>query len=423
MLTADLAQSWLRGGRTGPRLIDPEDPDYLRDASSLIALFDEHEGRPRSALDLALTDYVGTGTDYKIQRGLIKLLTDRCTFETSAAKDPVEIRRALFLRARAAHPLIGDEARRAEVVAEAARELECPPEALLESLYADLPENQKLVEFERTTPRELLDLYNVAQAQALLYRCVQMQLWIEPQSPEGYRELFGAIKAYRLIHTIRGSVSEGYEIRLDGPVSMFHRSQKYGVQMAVFLPALLLCAGWRMRAEIAQKPGTASAYFELHSGQKQLRSHYLSAMPYENPTHEKLAESWTKFDTPWRLEPSAEVIDLGESAFIPDFVLGHPDGFKVYLEILGFWTPKHLHERLKEFEHAGIKNFLVAAWEELRGSRDPLARIPPQTIIYKSKLDPASVEVAANALAFGERQNEKGEDEKGKMKKGGKGKG
>ena len=61
MLTADLAQSWQRGGRTGPRLIDPEDPDYLRDASSLIALFAEHEGRPRSALRhaLARADHFG----------------------------------------------------------------------------------------------------------------------------------------------------------------------------------------------------------------------------------------------------------------------------------------------------------------------------------------------------------------------------
>ena len=77
-----------------------------------------------------------------------------------------------------------------------------------------------------------------------------MRLWVEPQAPEGFRELFGAIKAYRLIHTVKGNSREGYEVRLDGPVSIFHRSQKYGIQMAVFLPALLLCKGWRMRAEI-----------------------------------------------------------------------------------------------------------------------------------------------------------------------------
>src|SRR3712207_6397859 len=107
MLTADLAQSWQRGRRTGPRLIDPSDPDFLRDASDLIRIFRAHENRPRHELDEALSDYVGLGTDYKIQRGLIKLLLDRCTFETAAQIDPVEIRRALFLKARQRHPVTG----------------------------------------------------------------------------------------------------------------------------------------------------------------------------------------------------------------------------------------------------------------------------------------------------------------------------
>ena len=78
MLTADLAQSWQRGGRTGPRYIDTADPDYQRDAEELIRLFTEHEGRAKRELDGLLEDYVGTSTDYKVIRGLIKLLLDRC---------------------------------------------------------------------------------------------------------------------------------------------------------------------------------------------------------------------------------------------------------------------------------------------------------------------------------------------------------
>jgi predicted nuclease of restriction endonuclease-like RecB superfamily len=402
MLTADLAQSWTRGGRTGPRTIDTDDPDYLRSASDLIQIFDTHAGRARHELDQALQEYVGTGTDYKILRGLIKLLMDRCEFETATTTDPIEIRRALFLKARAHHPVVNNDALRAEVVIEVARELGCAPDVVTGGLYADLPENQKLNEFETLNESELLDLYNVAQAQALLYRCVEMRLWIEPQSPEAYRELFGATKAYRLIHSIKGSAAAGYEIRLDGPVSMFHRSQKYGVQMAVFLPALLLCTGWRMRAEITQKPGSASAFFELDSRQKKLRSHYLSAVPYENPALEKFAESWTQHDSAWTLSYSSEVIDLGASVFIPDFALTHADGQQVYLEMLGFWTPQRLQEKLKEFAHVGFKNFLVAAWDDLRGSREPLARIPEHTIVFKRNLDPAIVELTVNKMIFGE---------------------
>jgi predicted nuclease of restriction endonuclease-like RecB superfamily len=410
MLTADLAQSWLRGGRTGPRYIETDDPDYLHDAERLIQLFTEHEGRTRQELVARLEEYVGLGTDYKILRGLIKLLTDRCEFETASPVDPIEIRRALFLQARKAHPVADDERARFVIVEEAARELGCAPEVVLAGLYADLPSNQKLMEFERLQAGELLDLYNLAQAQALLYRCVEMRLFVEPQSPENYRELFGAIKAYRLIHTIKGSAASGYEVRLDGPVSMFHRSQKYGVQMAVFLPALLLCKGWRMRAEIAQKPGSSHAFFELDSDQTRLRSHYLGGAARERSAQEKLVESWDRFESAWTLEPSSEVIDLGESAFIPDFVLAHPDGQQFYLEILGFWTPRHLHERLKEFEHAGIKNFIIAAWDELRGSREPMTRVPLHTIIYKKKLDAIAIELALAQLLVQGEQNRQPEN-------------
>lgn len=402
MLTADLAQSWMRGGKTGPRYVDVEDEQYQHDAAELISIFAACEGRTHAELDEALDAHVGLGVDYKILRGFIKLLTDRCEFETVSVKDPVEIRRALFLRAGQTHPLIEDNETRANVVREAALELECHPEALLTGLYADLPDNQRLMKFESLSAAELLDLYNVAQAQALLYRCLEMRLWVEPQNTEAYRELFGAIKAYRLIHTIKGNAEDGYEIHLNGPVSMFHRSQKYGVQMAVFLPALLLCTGWKMRAEISAKLNSGAsrnAAFELDSRQHQLRSHYLSIPPYENPVREKLIAAWAKSGSEWQLEESSAVIDTGDSAFIPDFVLRHPDGREVYLEIFGFWTPRYLQERLKEFAHAKLKNFIIAAWDELRGSREPLTRVPEHTIIFKTRLDPAELVAMCEQIA------------------------
>ena len=114
----------------------------------------------------------------------------------------------------------------------------------------------------------------------------------------------------------------------------------------------------------------------------------------ENAFVEKLTPRWTRAASEWGLEPNNEVIDLGESAFIPDFALRHGSGRKVYLEVLGFWTPRYLTDRLKEFERAGFKNFLLAASEELRGSRDGLNTLPPNLILFKSSLDPKDVQAA-----------------------------
>src|SRR5215218_5895214 len=157
MLTADLAMSWQRGDRINPRYIDAEDEEYLRAAEDLIALFSSHDGRTRAALEESLADYVGTGTDYRILRGLIKLLTDRCEFETSAPAEPSEIRRALFPKARERHPVVAAGGRE-ELVRETAHELSCDPATLMDALYADLPGNQRLTAFEPLTAAELLDL-------------------------------------------------------------------------------------------------------------------------------------------------------------------------------------------------------------------------------------------------------------------------
>src|SRR5919206_4250499 len=124
MLTAELAQSWQRGGRTGPRLIDAGDADHLSDAATLIRLFQSFEGHARYELDEALAEYVGTGTDYRTQRGLIKLLLDHCTFETVAARDPVELRRALFRKARDYYPVLKGSPAAVELVAAVARDIE-----------------------------------------------------------------------------------------------------------------------------------------------------------------------------------------------------------------------------------------------------------------------------------------------------------
>jgi len=397
MLTADLAMSYRRGNRISPRYLQSDDPRHLQTAADLALIVEQHRGRRRAELERALDEYIGVGTDYKILRGLIKLLTDRCEFETSGAKDPAEIRRALFTKAAAHHPVVADDQLRQRLIAEAAAELECSPEEVMAGLYADLSGNQRLVAFEEMSAEDLLDRYNLAQAQALLYRCSEMRLRIEPQEPGVTRRLFAEIKAFRLIHAIRGNPASGYDAQLSGPVSIFHRSQRYGVQMAVFLPALLLYPGWRMRAEIGTKTG--AAFFELDSKQKHLRSHYVADdLRPQNLRIAKLLEDFGKLDGEWTAQPSQEVIDLGESAFVPDLVFTRDGDEPIYLELLGYWTPRSLKERLKEFERAGFGNYAIAASEEMRCSRDAPSQSPPNVIVYKKSLNARELQARLSRL-------------------------
>ncbi len=395
MLTAELAMSWRRGNRTGPRRINPDDPEKIAEATDLIAIFRAHVGKTRAELEAAVEEYAGTATDYKTLRGLAKLLTDRCQFDTAAVADPSDLRRALFLHAR--RPTLEAMERRRALEATAAL-LGCSPDQLLAGLYADLEQRQKMSAFDEPTPRELIDRYNLAQAQALLYRCVEMRLEIEPQEPTHYRELFNAIKAYRLIHRISGDAHRGYVVTLDGPVSLFHRSQKYGIQMAAFLPALLACRGWRMRAEIETKDGER-AFYELNAFQHQLRPPQPQPSLSNDELTAKFVSDWERKARTWRLAPTTELIQVGEMIFAPDFVLHHPTGQCVYLEILGFWTPRDLRARLDEYRRCGFRRFVIALSEELRGSRDQPPMLPPNVVSCKTTLDARRIEEAATAVA------------------------
>ncbi|MCP9496395.1 MAG: DUF790 family protein [Pyrinomonadaceae bacterium MAG19_C2-C3] len=415
MLTADLAQSWQRNGRVFPKLVEADDATLLQTAAELIGIVRDNYERSRADLEAALDAYVGTGTDYRILRGLIKLLTDVCTFETQSRHEPSEIRQKVFLQARARHPISSSntqdetsliENARAAVLAEVARQLACSVDEIEQGLYADLSSAQRLVMFDEPDAASLLERYNLAQAQAVLYRAVEMRLSVAPQEAVHARAIFDAIKAYGLVHTIAGSAHAGYEVTLTGPVSMFHRSQKYGIQMAVFLPALLLCRGWYMRAEIAAKNKDdrhtkphANLIYELNHAQDDLHSHLLPAPRVSHELPEKLLTTWERGGGAWTLAPSVEVIDLGASAFVPDLVAEHIGGKRVYIEVFGFWTPAHLAARIKDFERERFSDWLIVATDELRCSRDPAAIASPHVLICKATLDAALVRLKLDEAA------------------------
>ena len=401
MLTSDLAINWRRGDKIFPYLIRANDATFLRDAGNLIEIFEDFAGRTRGELERELEDYVGTVTDYRILRGFIKLLTDCCEFETASVAAPEEIRRKAFLEARRFQPVLPNSERRDEILQIVAEEFQTDARTISSNLYADLSSNQKLISFAAISPEELLNRYNLAQAQALLYKCVEMKIRAAPSDAANYRSIFGWIKHFGLIHSVAGNAAGGYEITLTGAASLFHRSQKYGIQMAVFLPALLLCRDWAMRAEISQKQGE-NVFYELSSEQRELDSCYSDEPEYINSDVQNLKKNWEKSSVKWRLQENNEVVDLGKTAFIPDLVLVSSEGEKIYTDVLGFWTPKSLQKRLEEFRAANFRQFILVACQELRGSREEPLWESDNVLFYKAKIEPVVLANKAEKLLFSE---------------------
>lgn len=77
------------------------------------------------------------------------------------------------------------------------------------------------------------------QAQGLLYSALHLRLTAHRNVPGEYRRLFRHLKFHGLMYAVEGHLDDGYQIYVDGPASLFKQTRKYGLQMAMFLPALL----------------------------------------------------------------------------------------------------------------------------------------------------------------------------------------
>ena len=395
MLTSDLLLTRTEGPYLYPRYVRTDAPRFTRMAEELIAIYTAHQGKPRRELTVALNQYAEDRTDFRIQRGLAKLLRDdRCEFEEQAVAPPLEIRRRLFALARENHPVVLQPdhihpVTKDELIAEVAREYKAEPEQIAWALYADLAENHILTRFDPPEPAWLLQRYNVALAQALLYRCIRMKLSVFRNIPSRYKQLFKFIKFYQLMHAIEGDLDSGYEILLDGPVSMFRLSQKYGLKLAVFLPALLLCTRWKMEAEIVTAAGE-HCYFPLDESAN-LVSHYRDSTMYDSLLEKTFAERFHAIESGWKIEREVAIINLKETVFIPDFAFRHMDGRTALMEIVGYWRPEYLKKKLMKLRRSGRQDMVIAVSANLNVSQDDFTDVPGRVFFFKNRINPKEV--------------------------------
>ncbi|MCA9562523.1 MAG: DUF790 family protein, partial [Myxococcales bacterium] len=270
MLTADLLMATCRSGRVYPRYVKTSDKDLLELAGELIATFQEAaDSKPpwrRGRLDEELADQADPNHSPIRFKGLCKLLFDRSEFEERSELDPETVRKLVFERAAGTNRgKIGQpwETQRTAILSAVAEELGTSATAVEAAMYVDLEENQRLTRFRPITADSLLDRYNLALAQAVLIRATELRLEVGKATPAAYRQLFRALKFRQLIHQIEPTEG-GFKIVVDGPLSLFSSSTKYGVAIANFLPTLLLLDNWSLEADILWGKKKTRTRFELH---------------------------------------------------------------------------------------------------------------------------------------------------------------
>jgi predicted nuclease of restriction endonuclease-like RecB superfamily len=265
---------------------------------------------------------------------------------------------------------------RTAVLRRVAEEMELTPEQVDQGLFADLKSEQRLTHFKDTTAERLLQRYNVALAQAVLFRSTRVHVAVRHEPPARYRQLLRQVKFHQLICEIEATGAGCYLLHLDGPLSLFSATQKYGLQLARFLPWVLLCRDFELNAELAWGAQRKPKTFSLSLSDR-LVSYVSDTGTYVPPELGMFIELFRKRIEHWDIDAETEVFPLGDGFWVPDFRLTHrASGGSVYLEVLGFWRKSSAEIHLQRLKKHAATRFLLAVSDGLRIEEADLEGLP-----------------------------------------------
>ena len=373
MLTADLVHVRRRGDRL--HVVPLTDPKRTRArdlAASALALVRAHVGLPRGALVEAWAQVAVAPSEIRLARALFKLALDRCEFDEGVAIDPVELRREIFTRsATLRRSTTGDFTRHAPLL-EIAQTRGVDVDTIEEALYADLPTAHVLRKADLPSPDGLLSTYDLAQHQAVLLRAVRLRARVFCASAAGYRAIFRKLKFHRLLYTLEKlGRNAGYAVDIDGPFSLFEQTTKYGLKLALALPAIMDGDTWDVAAELRWGKDRRPLSYRLRGGAATGQAEATTGLPDEVTA---LLADLGGLKSPWQGFPAETILDLaGIGACVPDLEFVHREsGRRVFLEVLGFWSRAAVWKRV-EMAKAGLPHPIVfAVSKHLRVSEEVL---------------------------------------------------
>lgn len=387
MLTADLVRVRRKGDELIVSPLGPRNrPIAELLATQLVELAAEHVGQTKDRWTAARALIQVPARARKLADGLVKLIEDRCTFAMDEGVDPIALRDAVFAAASSIRAALGpgEPFDRDAVLAAVGAEHGLDPEAAEARLYGDLKAAWRLQAFDPIEPLELVDRYETSQGQAVLLRATRVTAVVHRAKPAALRRLFRKLKFLRLIHVIRPVADGATRIDLDGPASLFESSTKYGLQLALLLPALERTGPWSLDAEVLWGPAKDRCRLHLEGVGKNADEHETSALPDEVET---LLERLRKKPDGWTFSINRKVLDLpGVGLCVPDLVAKKEDQ-RVYVEVLGFWSRPAVWKRVELVEKGLRHKILFCVSSRLRVGEAALGDdLPGSLYVYKSAL-------------------------------------
>ena len=363
MLTKDLLQYKTKNGQILSQFVNPADNPLLAIAEQLIAVFEESSDKPRATL-LESTKHIIDSTPGApiVKRGLEKLLLDRTEFDTTPNEKLIAFRQKLFtetsrlLSQETFENYTDYQQKVSGIMTDESAELSL-------KLYADLPSSQPVLTFKTLSAEHLLHRYNTAQVQGLLLHSNSLMLKLADSMTAELRQLFKYLRFNQLLSTIRKE-DELYQITVDGPLNLFYKTKRYGMNLANFFVAVLHQPKWELTAEIQfRNKQSYRLSLDESCGIKPITQQFLAYIPEDIQLFQAMLRNKTD---DWQIRPGSQFIPLpGDRYCFPDYQLVHKNGAETAIELFHPWHQGHLIARLHTLAEQKNVSLILGVSKEL----------------------------------------------------------
>lgn len=360
-------------------------PAYLSEADHpwLRRLLDDHAafvGRRRREWEARLEEPGGDGIPEERRRWAARVLAGCVRTRCAAGVRPCVAREAVFGEAARGEP------DRDRALSAAAARLGVDVETLDEALFADLPGEQRVGEaVPALDPAGLALRANLALVRALLQRAASVRI----EACGHARTLVSYARLRGLICTVRASRGERDAVlELSGPFALFRRTHLYGRALADLVPHLAWCRSFRLEAdcEVRGRRGRLA----LRSGDPFLPS--AEPRRFDSAVEAHLARDLARLAPEWDAVREPEPVPVGDRLLFPDFLLRHRHDprRRWWLEVVGFWTPSYLEDKLRSYRAAALDR-LILCIDADRACGDGNVPAGARVVRYRRRVDAGDV--------------------------------
>jgi predicted nuclease of restriction endonuclease-like RecB superfamily len=375
-----------------------------RDYPWLRALIDEYErgvGSKRSAVLARLREPLTSPAPKFKQRLAAEVLGSLSEGRVRAPVPPRDARWELFRAAAAT------TAPRNCLVERVASELGTDSESLDRALFADLRSECNLAPLPSTVaPASLAVEANMRLVNGWLLRArsIRISAWGQTRALVRQARLHGLICNIERapipqsrapsgpagFDAVAESPLEGVQLEVSGPLSLFRHTLVYGRALCALLPRALWCSQFELTALCEDGPGNAPMTLVVRSGDPLRPGRELK--PFDSKLEQRFARDFRKAAPDWDVVREPRPLESSGTLIFPDFELVHrrDRSRRFLLEIIGFWTPRYLQDKLAKLRQAQLDNVILCI-DEARACSD--AELPSSAwlVRYKRRIDPLAV--------------------------------